>query len=117
LLAPFFLNPIFAKNYIAGLDFFAGARMHSTIAAFSSGIAVFPMAYSRKFNGLFIDTLDYKYMGDMVNEEKEDILDGIKESFGKREELALIIQDRMNTIVKEREKLLVEHLTEVLGMK
>ena len=30
-----------------------GARMHACIAAFSSGVPVVPMAYSRKFEGLF----------------------------------------------------------------
>lgn len=42
------------------MDFFTGARMHSTIAAFSSGVPVVPVAYSRKFNGLY-DTLKYPY--------------------------------------------------------
>lgn len=53
VLAPGFCDPIEAKNYIAGMDFFSGARMHACIAAFSSGVAVIPMSYSRKFNGLF----------------------------------------------------------------
>lgn len=60
ILAPAFPGPIEAKNYIAGLDFFTGARMHSTIAAFSSNVAVVPIGYSKKLNGLF-DTLDYPY--------------------------------------------------------
>lgn len=114
ILAPFFLNPILAKNYIAGLDFFAGARMHSTIAAFSSGVPVFPIAYSRKFNGLFKDTLDYPYMGDLVNEEMEDIIEGIKNAYNKREDLAEIIQERMNGIVKDREELFLNKLGDIL---
>lgn len=58
--APKFSSPVEAKSYIAGLDFFTGARMHATIAAFSSGVPVVPVAYSRKFNGLY-DTLHYQY--------------------------------------------------------
>ena len=65
ILAPLFLDPIIAKSYIAGMNFFMGARMHSTIAAFSSGVPVVPMAYSRKFNGLFCDTLKYKNIIDL----------------------------------------------------
>lgn len=53
ILAPSFFDPIEAKSYIAGLDFFTGARMHACIAAASSGVPVVPMAYSRKFQGLF----------------------------------------------------------------
>lgn len=49
-----------AKSYISGLDLFSGARMHSTIGATSSGVPVVPVAYSRKFNGLF-DTLQYPF--------------------------------------------------------
>lgn len=68
ILAPLFLDPIAAKSYISGMDFFMGARMHSTIAAFSSGVPVVPMAYSRKFNGLFGDTLNYPCVADMKME-------------------------------------------------
>lgn len=53
VLAPAFESPSEAKSYIAGLDFFIGARMHACIAALSSGVPVVPMAYSRKFAGLF----------------------------------------------------------------
>ncbi|UTW55863.1 polysaccharide pyruvyl transferase family protein [Kordiimonas sp. SCSIO 12610] len=53
ILVPAFKDPIEAKSYISGLDFFTGARMHACIAAASSGVPVVPMAYSRKFQGLF----------------------------------------------------------------
>ena len=55
-----FESAIEAKSYIASMDLFSGARMHATIAATSSGVPVIPVAYSRKFNGLY-DTLKYKY--------------------------------------------------------
>lgn len=48
-----FASPSAAKSYIAGLDFLTGARMHATIAAYSAGIPVVPISYSRKFEGLF----------------------------------------------------------------
>lgn len=60
VLAPAYENPIKVKNYIAGMDIFSGARMHSTIAAFSSGTPTIPFAYSRKFKGLY-ENLDYPY--------------------------------------------------------
>ena len=61
ILAPAFDNPVDAKSYISKMDCFVGSRMHSTIAAFSSGVAVIPVTYSRKFEGLF-STLDYEYL-------------------------------------------------------
>ena len=110
VLAPFALGPIEIKSYIAGLDFFMGARMHATIGAFSSGVPVVPMAYSRKFNGLFEDTLDYHFMTDLKVQTKEEVLASIKDAFEKRNELKEIINNRMNTIVKEREQLMYDEL-------
>ncbi|NLE99132.1 MAG: polysaccharide pyruvyl transferase family protein, partial [Propionibacterium sp.] len=52
-LAPPFTSPIEAKSWISGLDAFAGSRMHASIAAFTAGVPTVPVAYSRKFAGLF----------------------------------------------------------------
>lgn len=60
VLAPRFEDAIAVKSYISGMDFFTGARMHSTIAAISSGVAVAPIGYSKKLPGLY-DTLGYPY--------------------------------------------------------
>ena len=50
---PTFAGPSQAKSYISSLDFLVAARMHACIAAFSSGVPVIPVSYSRKFSGLF----------------------------------------------------------------
>lgn len=63
ILSPRFTSPVDAKCYISGMDIFSGARMHSTIGAISSGVPVIPVAYSRKFNGLY-GTLEYPYLID-----------------------------------------------------
>lgn len=106
ILAPLFLDPVIAKGYIAGMDFFMGARMHSTIAAFSSGVPVIPMAYSRKFNGLFCDTLKYPCVADIKNENNKSIMDLIKEKFQYRDNLKELIAVRQDTIIKERKEIL-----------
>ncbi len=116
VLSPLFLDPISAKNYIAGMDFFMGARMHSTIAAFSSGIPVVPMAYSRKFNGLFSDTLQYPHIADMKAQDNAEIMTIVKECLSKRAELKKVIDDRMNGCVKERYERLTKQLTKLLGI-
>lgn len=59
--APNFNSPSEAKSYIAGLDFLVAGRMHACIAAFSAGVPVVPIAYSRKFSGLFGGVLNYPY--------------------------------------------------------
>lgn len=66
-VAPPFAGPSEAKSFIAGLDFFTGARMHACIAAFSSGTPHVPMAYSRKATGLF-DSLGYREVVDLTSE-------------------------------------------------
>ena len=116
VLAPYFNTPIEAKNYIAGMDFFIGSRMHSTIAAFSSGVPVFPLGYSRKFNGLFVDTLDYEAMGDMKAQDSFNLLENIQKAFENRKELKTTINNRLNGVVKERRTLLETNLTHFLGL-
>ncbi len=117
ILAPFFLTPILAKNYISGLDFFTGARMHATIAAFSSGVPVFPMAYSRKFNGLFKDTLDYEYMGDLLNQSTDTLLLALKDTFEKRDFLFDKIKTIMSSIVVLKYVALIDELEKILAIK
>lgn len=87
LVAPAFTSPSEAKSYIAGMEFFMGARMHACIAAFSSGVPVVPMAYSRKFAGLF-GTLGYDETVDCTSQSAEDILTRIFDAYGRRADLA-----------------------------
>lgn len=117
ILSPLFLDPISAKSYIAGMDFFMGARMHSTIAAFSSEVPVVPMAYSRKFNGLFTDTLQYPYMADMKVQSEVEILNSIEQCYEQKDKLKEIEHDRMQTTVEERKRLMEERLCEFFGIK
>ncbi len=56
-----FTSPSDAKSYISGLNFLIAGRMHACIAAFSSGVPVVPVAYSRKFSGLFEGVLNYPH--------------------------------------------------------
>ena len=53
ILVDVFSTPMDAKTYISTMDVLVGARMHATIAAFSSGVATIPFSYSRKFEGLY----------------------------------------------------------------
>lgn len=114
VLAPFFLSPVDAKSYISGMDFFMGARMHATIAAFSSGVPVVPMAYSRKFNGLFMDTLGYNYIVDMKNSLDTEILSTIQSVYGQRKAVFNLIQSVNESVVSERKKDLLGTLEKIL---
>ena len=82
-LAPRFRTPVEAKTYISNLDFFSGSRMHACIAAFSSGVPVVPMAYSRKFSGLF-GTLGYTAVADCRTQTEAEIVDMVLEGYRNR---------------------------------
>lgn len=59
-----FETPIEAKNCISQMDIFIGSRMHATIGALSSGVVTIPVAYSRKFSGLF-ESIGYMHTIDI----------------------------------------------------
>lgn len=100
ILAPAFNTPIEAKSYISNMKIFVGSRMHSTIAAFSSGVVTIPISYSRKFEGLF-NSLNYEYVINGREETTESaylkILQYIKD-FDKLRN----IQEKSLEIIKEK---------------
>lgn len=68
ILAPEFDNPMDAKSYISSMDLFIGSRMHATIAALTSNTPVVPVAYSRKFTGLF-ENVEYPHVVDLQTQD------------------------------------------------
>lgn len=80
--APRFASPSEAKSYIARLDFFCGSRMHACIAAFSSGVPVTPLAYSRKFAGLF-GSLGYDESIDLRSATAEAVAARVHDALGR----------------------------------
>jgi colanic acid/amylovoran biosynthesis protein len=97
IMSPVFTRPGEAKSYIAGLDFFTGARMHACIAAFSSGVPVVPMAYSRKFNGLF-GTLGYDRIADCKADSAETAVQKILDGFHQREQVRSAVAAALETV-------------------
>jgi len=90
-VAPRFRTPSEAKSYISSLDFFTGARMHACIGAFSAGVTVVPMAYSRKFNGLFT-SLGYEAVLDCLKLDTEQAYAFLLAQWAQRDELALRVE-------------------------
>lgn len=85
--APDFASPSEAKSYISGLDFLVGGRMHATIAAFSAGVPVVPVSYSRKFEGLF-GGLGYRWLVPAKGMSTEAALAFTLDAFDRRAEVA-----------------------------
>ena len=68
-----FENASDAKSLISNLDCLVAARMHASIAAFSSNCASIPFAYSRKFAGIY-NSLEYNYIIDGRKETTQDAI-------------------------------------------
>ena len=73
-VAPYFYTPMEAKSFISGLDLLIGSRMHACIGAYTSGVPVFPLAYSRKFSGFFNGALEWNYGADLKDVRSDMIL-------------------------------------------
>lgn len=86
-VAPLFTSPGEAKSFISGLDVLAGSRMHATIAAVSSSVAVVPLAYSRKFRGVF-NSIGYPLIGDCTTQTAPELIDLTLSAVDRRDELA-----------------------------
>ena len=84
---PDFADPSAAKSYISGLDFLVGGRMHATIAAYSSGVPVVPISYSRKFEGLF-GGLDYPWLVPVRGRNTAEAVAFVLDAFERRDEMA-----------------------------
>jgi polysaccharide pyruvyl transferase WcaK-like protein len=83
---PPFASPSEAKSYISGLDFLVAARMHATIAAYSTGVPVVPISYSRKFEGLY-GSLSYPWLVPAKGMTTEEALRFTLDAFDRRSEL------------------------------
>lgn len=111
-LMDLFETPVEAKSFISGLEVFIGARMHATIAAFSSGVPVIPIAYSRKFKGLF-ENCQYDIGVDLTEldlndsvmrmEQYADNVEKLKEKVGESREIAfekyMTMADRLGDVI------------------
>lgn len=88
-----------AKTYISSLDFLAAARMHACIAAFSAGTPVVPIAYSRKFGGLF-GLLGFVHVLPVELLDEDGACRFILDRLDKREELAASMASGMTQIAR-----------------
>lgn len=111
-VAPLFYNAVEAKTFISKMSFFVGARMHSTIAAVSSGVACVPLSYSIKFQGLF-NSLGYSCVVDLKSAGTADCFDMVVSSYENRQELAeraQLAKDRADSTLESYRRFVREQL-------
>ena len=88
---PDFAGPSEAKSYISGLDLLVAARMHACIGAFSAGVPVVPVAYSRKFRGLFDELLGYGHTLSQTGYDANGAARFVLDRVDRRDELAAAV--------------------------
>jgi polysaccharide pyruvyl transferase WcaK-like protein len=97
-VAPFFYTPVEAKSYISGLDLLVGSRMHCCIAAYSSGVPIYPLSYSRKFKGLFKEELNYPYGAELVSDDVGIVIAGLKNVLNNLSDIQAEMPNRLNRL-------------------
>jgi len=86
VVAPTYDDPRYVKWLISRLNWFCGTRMHSTIAALSSGIAAAAIAYSDKTHGVFETCGQGEHVADLRRKGTRDIVDDLWRSWQARNE-------------------------------
>ena len=108
-----FETPSKIKGVISQMDIFTGARMHSTIAAFSTNVPVIPFSYSKKFEGLFC-AVNYSYLIDGKKLTTQEAFEKTKEYILQYKKLKedenaslKIVNEKINEFKCEIEKLIM----------
>lgn len=94
---PNFASASDAKSFISSLDFLVAARMHACIGAFSAGTPVLPVAYSRKFGGLF-DMVGYTHVLPVTGMDQGTALTTTLKAISESEVLAVEISRGMKRV-------------------
>lgn len=83
------------KWILARLDWFAGARMHATIGAFSSGVPTLGLGYSDKAEGVFAECGIAEEVADLRILDATEIGQAVTQSIANREELRARLARRL----------------------
>ncbi len=96
-------TPMELKGLIATMDLFIGARMHATIASFSTGVATIPFSYSRKFEGLYND-LNYPYVISATCMSTDESIEKTIEWINDAETLTYHVADSQKLLVDKQKR-------------
>lgn len=98
------------KAIISGCDFFIGSRMHACIGAISTKVPTAPVAYSRKFIGIWEEIGLGNCVVDPREQNESEMMDIIINNFNNRH----MIKEKLNTeIPKLKEK--IEEIIEIIN--
>jgi colanic acid/amylovoran biosynthesis protein len=114
-VAPVCEDPCEIKDLIARCDWFCGTRMHSTIAALSSGVPTAAIAYSLKTAPVFATCDQEDEVVDPREHGEHDLVEALLSSFARRAELRSSLARRLPTVVAAAEECMDTIVDRVLG--
>lgn len=94
------------KAIISGCDFFIGSRMHACIGAISTKVPTAPIAYSRKFVGIWEKIGLEKCVMDPRVENEECIINGIFNVFNDRFKVKEKLEEQIPLLKKQIEEII-----------
>ncbi|TNE42341.1 MAG: hypothetical protein EP348_00240 [Alphaproteobacteria bacterium] len=106
------------KWLISQMDWFCGTRMHSTIAALSSGVAASSVAYSDKTKGVFETCGQGREVFDPRILDTGEVIEKLVQSFLRRDEIKSSLAGFLPQItnrVEQQSADLMSHITNVLN--
>lgn len=103
-VAPATLNESEAKWLIAGMDWFCGTRMHSTIAGLSSGVPTAAVSYSDKTKGVFETCGQGGHVMDPRLMTADEIRQGLWRSFDTRDVTRNALRGELQEVVAQAER-------------
>ncbi|WP_152816404.1 polysaccharide pyruvyl transferase family protein [Georgenia subflava] len=113
MILPAELRAAELKWCIAQLDWFAGSRMHATIASLSSGVPTFGYAYSDKAEGVFAMCGSGAHHGDARQTTGAAAVEMMMHSFDQRERAASDLARTTPSVVALARQQLADLLSEI----
>lgn len=105
------------KQIIGSCDFFIGARMHACIGAISMCVPTIPIAYSRKFLGVWKMFGLESYVADPKIQTEDQILLTIKNALASKEMINLNLQKEMKQVKEKIADLISKSVDEIIIKK
>lgn len=109
------LNAMELKWVLARLDWFAGARMHATIGAFSSGTPTLGLGYSDKTAGVFEQCGIGRHVADLRTMDLAALDEAVTRSLARRDQMRLDLEASLPDLLAQAEVQMDEIVRQIAG--
>lgn len=99
LVSPLSLDESQVKWLISRMDWFCGTRMHSTIAALSSGVPTASICYSDKTKGVFDTCQQADHVIDPRNNSTLEVIEKLLASFSARDKARASLKEQLPRVL------------------